>query len=158
VSSGSENGRRSLWKGLAAGAVAGLVATAAKTVAERLYPPRIHGEPEPPTLLSERVAGRHLDKRTKIIASETIHWGFGATAGAFYGALVEFYPAATAKEGAAFGLALMSLTHKGVLPALDLSEPPERQSSREKTSEAATHILYGVVAERVRSVVRELLH
>jgi putative membrane protein len=157
VSSEVWDENRSLWKGLTAGLIAGVVATAAKSVAEKLYPPRVHGEPEPPELLSERIAGRPLDETTEAVASETIHWGFGATAGAFYGALAEFYPAVTAKEGASFGLVLMALTHGNILPALELSAPPEDQSAREKTSEAATHILYGVVAERVRSVVRGLL-
>lgn len=150
-------GTQSLWKGLAAGLVAGLVATAAKTLAERVYPPRVHGEPEPPELLSERIAGHRLDEETKEIASEAIHWGFGAAAGAFYGALAEFYPAATAKEGANFGLVLMSLTHEGALPAMGLSAPPEAQSRREQASEAATHMLYGVVAENVRRFVRKML-
>ena len=157
VANDSRVGAPSLWKGLAAGLVAGLIATAAKTLAERVYPPRVHGEPEPPELLSERIAGHRLDVETKEIAAEAIHWGFGAAAGAFYGALAEFYPAATAKEGANFGLVLMSLTHEGALPALGLSAPPEAQSRREQTSEAATHMLYGVVAESVRGFVRKLL-
>lgn len=156
MSSSPANGR-SLLKGLLAGAVAGLAATAAKTFSEKLYPPRIHGEAEPPDLLAEKLAGHPLDDSTKIVRSEVIHWGFGATAGAFYGALVEFYPAASAKGGATFGLTLMSLTHEAALPALHLSEPTDTQSPREHSSEAASHLLYGVVTERVRSVVRSLL-
>jgi putative membrane protein len=147
----------SLWKGLAAGLVAGLVATAAKTLAEKFYPPRIHGEHDPSELLTERIAGRHLDRTTELVATESIHWGFGAAAGAFYGALAEFYPAATSKEGANFGLVLMALTHQGVLPAIGLSAPAEQQSEREQTSEAATHLIFGVVAERVRSLVRDMI-
>ena len=46
--------RQSLAKGLLAGLVGGLVATAAKSVAEKIYPPRTHGEPEPPEVLAER--------------------------------------------------------------------------------------------------------
>ncbi len=148
---------RSLIKGLIAGVLAGLAATAAKSFAEKMYPPRVHGEPEPPEVLAEKIAGHPLDHDTKLIASETIHWGFGAAAGAAYGALAEFYPAATAKEGASFGLALMTLTHETALPAMGLSASPEEQSSREHTSEAATHLVYGLVAERVRSFVRGLL-
>ena len=148
---------RSLVKGLVAGLIAGLVATAAKSVAEKFYPPRIHGEPEPPEVLAEELAGHSLDKSTKAAASEAIHWGFGAAAGAAYGALVEYYPAASSKEGASFGLALMTLTHETALPAMGLSAPAEEQTSREHTSEAATHLLYGLVAERVRSFVRGLL-
>lgn len=157
MSADSRSEAPSLWKGLAAGAIAGLVATAAKSVAEKFYPPRIHGEPEPPELLSERIAGHPLDPATEHVAAETIHWGFGAAAGAFYGALAEFYPQATSKEGANFGLVLMALTHQGVLPAMGLSAPTEEQTEREQSSEAATHLIYGVVAERVRSLVRGVL-
>jgi putative membrane protein len=146
-----------LLKGLFAGLVVGVVATAAKSVAERIYPPRTHGEPEPPDVLAEKIAGHALHSPNKEIASESIHWGFGALTGAAYGALAEFYPAATAEEGAAFGLTLMSLTHETALPAMGLSAPAEEQTSREHTSEAASHVLYGVVTERVRKFVRGLL-
>ncbi len=147
----------SLLKGLAAGIVGGLVATAAKSLAEKVYPPRVHGEPEPPEVTAEKIAGHPLDEHTKEIASEAIHWIFGAVAGGFYGVLAELYPNITAKNGATFGLTLMSLTHKGALPVLGLSEPPEQQSFRENTSEATTHIIYGVVTEKVRGFVRGLL-
>lgn len=148
---------KSLAKGLLAGLIAGLVATAAKSVAEKLYPPRVHGEPEPPVALAEKIAGHPLDDQSKAVASEAIHWGFGAAVGATYGALAEFYPAATAKEGASFGLALMTLTHETALPAMGLAAPAEEQTTREHTSEAATHLVYGLVAERVRRIVRGLL-
>lgn len=153
----SQNTAPSLWKGLAAGLVAGLVATAAKSLVEKLYPPRPHGEPEPSEILTERVAGDSFDLSTERVASEAIHWGFGAVAGGFYGALAEFYPAVTQKEGANFGLTLMALTHEGLLPAMALDRPPEQQSDREQSSEAATHLVYGVVAEWVRHFVRGLL-
>lgn len=157
MSSTSSNGAPSLWKGLVAGLAAGVAATAAKTLAEKFYPPRVHGEPEPSELVAERIAGHPLDQTTEFVASEGIHWGFGAAAGAFYGALAEFYPAATSKEGANFGLVLMALTHQGILPAMGLSEPTGQQSEREQTSEAATHLIFGVVAERVRRIVREVI-
>jgi putative membrane protein len=146
-----------LVKGLVAGLIAGLVATAAKSIAEKFYPPRTHGEPEPPDVLAEKIAGHALDGETKAVASEAIHWGFGAAVGAAYGALAEYYPAATSKEGASFGLALMTLTHETALPAMGLSAPNEEQTAREHTSEAASHVLYGVVAERVRHAVRGML-
>lgn len=148
----------SLLKGFVAGVAGGLVATAAKSVAEKMYPPRVHGEPEPPEVMAEKIAGHPLDEDTKEIAVESIHWVFGAAAGGFYGVLAEIYPKVTAKNGATFGLTLMSLTHEGALPALGLSEPPEDQSFREHSSEAATHIIYGVVTEKVRGWVRGLLH
>lgn len=148
---------RSLLKGALAGLIGGLVATAAKTLGEKIYPPRTHGEPEPPEVLAERVAGHSLSSSGKAVAAETIHWGFGALAGTAYGVLAEFYPAATAKEGASFGLTLAALTHESALPALGLSAEPAEQTTREHTSEMITHVIFGVTTEVVRSLVRRLL-
>lgn len=147
----------SLLKGLVAGVIGGIAATAAKSLAEKMYPPRVHDEPEPPDVAAEKIAGHPLDEDTREIASETIHWVFGAAAGGFYGVLAELYPQVTAKSGATFGLTLMSLTHQGALPALGLSEPPEDQTFRERSSEATTHVIYGVVTEKVRGWVRHML-
>ena len=150
-------GDKVLWKGIVAGVVGGLAATAAKSLAEKIYPPRTHGEPEPPEVLAEKVAGHPLDETSKEIAAETIHWTFGAVTGAAYGALAEYYPAATAREGATFGMTLMALTHEGALPAMGLSAEPAEQTNREKSSEMATHVVFGVVTEIVRKMVRRAL-
>jgi putative membrane protein len=150
-------GDKNVAKGLIAGMVGGIVATAAKSVAERIYPPRTHGEPEPPAVLAEKIAGHPLSATTQAVATETIHWTFGAAAGAAYGILAEFYPAATAREGANFGMTLMALTHEGALPALGLSAQPADQTNREKSSEMVTHVVFGLVTEAVRRVVRSRL-
>ncbi len=147
-----------LLKGFAAGAIGGLLATAAKTLGEKAYPPRTHGEPEPPDAAAEKLAGHPLEAGNKLLASEGLHWIFGVAAGGFYGVMAELYPAVTAKNGASFGMLLMTVTHEGALPALGLGQPKEDQTLRERTSEAATHLMYGFVTERVRSAVRKLLH
>ena len=148
---------RSIPKALLAGAIGGAVATAAKTVAEKIYPPRTHGEPEPPAVLADKVAGHELAKTNKLVAVEGIHWAFGIAVGAVYGAISEYYPAATSRDGASFGMTLMALTHESALPALGLSPAPAAQTAREKTSEMVTHVIYGVVTEVVRREVRKHL-
>src|SRR5258708_39767021 len=95
------DGRRSLAKGLLAGLIGGLVATAAKSVAEKIYPPRTHGEPEPPEVLEGKIAGHELAVRRKTAAAGSIYWGFGVLAGAAYGGGAEYFPAAAAGVGAA---------------------------------------------------------
>jgi putative membrane protein len=147
-------GQRDIAKGIVAGLIAGVVATAAKSVAERIYPPRTHGEPEPPEVLAGKLAGHELSAPAKTLAAESVHWTFGAAAGAAYGALAEFYPNATGRHGASFGLTLMALTHEGALAAAGLSAQPADQTTREKSSEMATHLLFGVVSETVRRFVR----
>jgi putative membrane protein len=153
----AESHERSLAKGLVAGLIGGLIGTLAKTLAERMFPPRTHGEPEPSELLTEQIAGHPLDDATKAVASEAIHWGFGAAVGAAYGALAEYFPAATAKEGASFGMALEALTHESALPALGLTGEPHEQTTREHASEMTSHVVYGVTTETVRGFVRKLL-
>lgn len=134
---------RSLVKGLVAGLVGGLVGTVAKTFAERLFPPRTHGEPEP--------------FAQGVIAAGAIHWGYGAVIGAAYGVLAEYYPAATAKEGASFGMALEALTHESALPAIGFSAGGEGETLQERASEMTSHVVYGVAAEMVRGFVRKRL-
>lgn len=151
------NPTQNLLKGALAGLVGGLLATAAKSAAEKIYPPRTHGEPEPPAVLAEKLGQPKLETGKKKVFEEGFHWGFGALAGAAYGVIAELYPQVTAKQGATFGLALMTVTHEGALPALGLAAPPEKQEGRERRSEMATHVVYGVVCETVRSMVRKAL-
>lgn len=150
-------GDKSLAKGMLAGLIGGIIATAAKTLAEKAYPPRTHGESEPTDVAAQKLAGSGLSADEQELASEAIHWGFGAVTGAAYGALAEFYPAATGKDGANFGMTLMALTHEGALPAMGLSAQPQDQTRREKSSEMTTHIIFGIVTETVRRFVRKML-
>lgn len=79
---------------------------------------------------------------------EQIHWATGAAIGAAYGGLAEFYPAASSREGVSFGMTLMALTHETT---------PAVQSSRETTSEIASHVVFGLVVEATRRIVRKML-
>lgn len=153
----SSNTAQNVLKGALAGLVGGLAATAAKSAAEKLYPPRTHGEPEPPAVLAEKAGLPKAETAKKKAFEESLHWGFGALAGAAYGALAEVYPPVTAKQGITFGLALMTMTHEGVLPVLGLAASPVEQHGREQRSEMATHVVYGVVCETVRKLVRKAL-
>lgn len=149
--------RSSVVKGLLAGLIGGLAGTFAKNVVERIYPPRSARKEDPTEVLVDKVSGSTLTNHQEETAAEAIHWGFGAAAGAAYGGLVEYYPAASARNGAAFGIALMGLTHESSLPALGLSAAPEELSAHEQSSEAVSHVVYGVATETVRSLVRKLL-
>lgn len=150
-------GNKNLAKGLIAGLVGGVAATAAKTIAERIYPPRTHGEPNPTVVIADKIAGHQLAPTERAIAAESIHWAFGAAVGAAYGALAEFYPAAAARQGANFGITLMAITHEGALPAMGLAAEPQDQTAREKSSEMVTHVIFGLVTETVRRAVRKML-
>lgn len=147
----------SLLKGAVAGLIGGIVATAVKTAAESVYPPRTHGEPEPTDVAAVKLGAPIVPSTEKKVASEGLHWGFGALAGAAYGVMAEFYPQITARNGVTFGMTLMAFTHEGALPALGLSAEVKNQQPREQRSEMVTHVLYGVVAETVRKIVRKTI-
>ena len=148
---------KSLVRGAVAGLIAGIVGTAAKAVAERIYPPRPKGLAAPPEVLADRASGGALTAGQTKFAGESIHWLMGASAGATYGAVAEYYPQVTAKEGASFGVVLGTLTHEGLLPAVGLVAKPDGQTPREHASEMTSHIVYGVVTEVVRSLLRKII-
>jgi putative membrane protein len=148
---------RSLSRGLLAGLAGGVAGTVAMAFAERMFPPRPEDEQEPTELLAEKVAGHELSPEARELAAEGIEWGLGIAAGAVYGALAEYYPAATSKDGASFGIAMEALTHEKALPALGLLRPKEDQSMRERASEMTSFVVFGIVTETVRRFVRKRL-
>lgn len=145
---------RSIAKGALAGLIGGLVGAGAKVVVEKVFPPRVQGQTPPPVALVEQVAGRPLAEDQQAVATQSIHWAFGALAGAVYGAMVEVEPPVGAWKGAAFGLTLNKLTHESLLPRLGLAAPKEEQPAQERISEWVSHAVYGVFTEAVRRAVR----
>jgi len=141
--------KRSVLKGALAGLVGGIVGAGAKSLAEKIYPPRIPGHTPTPVALAELSA---VEERP---APQGLHWAFGALAGSVYGAAVELEPAAGAWRGAGFGLALNKFTHVSLLPTMGLVELGARQSFQEKQSEWLTHAVYGLTTEAVRRLVRK---
>ncbi|MGB0123953.1 MAG: DUF1440 domain-containing protein [Silvibacterium sp.] len=151
------NRERSILKGAVAGMIGGLAGAGAKMVAEKIFPPRVQGQTPPPVILAEQVAGHSLPEGQKQAATQGIHWGFGAAAGAVYGAMVEVEPSLGAWKGAAFGVTLNKLTHESLLPKLGLAAPKEEQPAQERISEWVTHAVYGIFTEAVRRAVRSRL-
>jgi putative membrane protein len=150
---------RSLAKGLLAGLAGGVAGTIAMTFAERMFPPQAAEDDEdhPSELFAEKLAGHDLSPEMRELAAEGIEWGLGVAAGAVYGVLAEYYPAATSKEGASFGIAMEALTHEKALPALGLLRPTEDQSMRERASEMTSFVVFGIATEMVRRFVRKQL-
>ncbi len=148
---------KSLVKGLLAGFIAGLAGTAAKTLAERIFHSPPKQEPGPHESASQRSMSKTHAALAKARESDALRWGLGAAAGATYGALAEFYPEATSRHGASFGLALEALSHEGALPALDLAADTDVLAERQQGSEITSYLVYGVTTELVRRLVRRWL-
>jgi putative membrane protein len=151
---------RSLLKGMLAGLVGGLVATAGKSLAEKVFPPKTPGGAVSQSMLAQKISGKvghELSVREQQAVAHTLHWGLGAAAGAAYGGVAEYFPSATGKDGANFGMALATFTHEGGLPALAFVARPKPQSGMERTSEVVSHVVFGLVTETVRRFLRKRL-
>lgn len=133
---------KSLAKGLVSGLIGGLVGVVAMAAAKRLIPQRAPTNPEP------------SDPAATSLSLDEMHWALGAAAGAAYGIAAEYFPAATAEKGAAFGMALETLSQEGTLPALGLLTG---SAARNGTSKMTSHVVYGVTTEVVRGFVRKRL-
>jgi len=147
---------RSLAKGIVAGLVAGLAGAVALTFAERAFPRPAHNDPELPEFAPAPEPGHALIPATDAAPATSIHWGLGALAGAAYGAIAEFVPAATANEGASFGMTVGALTRQGALSALGVAVR-ERNGTAEPVAELASFAVYGVTTEWVRRLLRKFI-
>ena len=152
-------------RGAAAGLLGGLLAAAAMSLAHRLLAePNFEAQatkstgPDDPTVkvasAATRLAGYRLQKEHKASAGSIVHYAFGATVGALYGAAAEIAPRATTALGLPFGAAVWLGAHVVAVPALGLAESPARQPLDKEVEEFGLHLLYGSVTEVGRRLLR----
>lgn len=164
-------------KGLASGLVGGLVGSLAMAAFQGIYGrvSRLRVEParvevagdalagtEPSTHRAvqtvARVAlGRSLRSGTKRLLGRAFHFAFGTGLGGAYGVLVEYVPPASLGSGIPFGAAQVLVADEMMVPALGLSEPPERAPAGALSYSLAAHMVYGFTTELVRRGVRARL-
>jgi putative membrane protein len=163
----------SVLKGLAAGAIGGLVASwvmdkfqyAWMEVARNTS----HGDQssteansddnEPATvkaaeMVSQKIFGHQLAKDEKKIAGDAVHYATGATSAAVYGIAAEFAPEVTAGAGIPFGTAVWLFVDEGAVPLLRLSKGPTDYPLSSHLYALASHFVYGVTTEVVRRTLR----
>ena len=145
----------SVYQGIAAGAVAGLVGTWAMSEVQRLWTRMVDGDPPESAggrhdardwqersehqnsneLAAQAVAGyllgRRLTQEELRVAAPLVHYLFGAALGAIYGAYAERRQADG--SGAAFGTTVWLAADEIAMPLLGLvrldSSPPRRDAS-----------------------------
>ena len=169
------NGNTHLLRGVAAGAIGGLVAAwvmngfiaGAMKVQEGMKSPeqkaREESQPkdeeqsEDSTIkVADTVAwlatGQHLTKEGKQKGGPIVHYAFGALMGALYGALAELSDTSTTGAGTAFGTGLFIAADEIMVPALGLSKPPTQQPVSDQLTHYAAHLVYGTTTEMVRRI------
>jgi hypothetical protein len=165
---------RSAWKGLAAGVVGGVVASWAMDRFQYWWlsfgggdelqlqqAPSDHQE-EPATVttasaISEGVFGHSLTVKEKEIAGPLVHYAVGTTAGAVYGVAAEYEPDVTTLAGIPFGAAFWAVVDEGALSLLGLAKSPTAYPLSTHAYALASHLVFGLTAEVVRSAVRRAL-
>jgi hypothetical protein len=168
-----------VWKGLVAGLAAGAIAswtmTRFQTALTKLRPRREErgeqassfssesaSEGEDATTktaeaLAQPVLARRLTRDEKRAAGPLVHYVFGSTVGAAYGAMAEARPAAAAGRGLLFGTALWLGADEVAVPAFGLSKAPLAYPPSTHFNALAAHLVYGVTADIVRRAVRRAL-
>ncbi len=121
------------------------------------------GEEGPPATvqtaeaISETVFDHELTKSEKKVAGPAVHYAFGTTMGAFYGAAAELMPGVTAGAGLPYGALIWITADEGVTPALGLSKSFAEYPLSIHAYALASHLVYGLTTEVVRRAVRRAL-
>lgn len=162
-------------KGAAAGLAGGLVASWVmtqfqnvwSTVSSKLREPQAkpaesESKSEPSTVkLAERISsdflGHELTSQEKRLAGPAVHYAFGSSMGAVYGVAAELMPRVMAGQGMLFGTGLWFMADEVAVPAMGLSGSPIKTPATTHVYALASHLVYGLTAETVRSAVRPLL-
>ncbi len=138
-----------LAKGVLAGAVAGVAASAAMTLFDKAWQQRW---PEPS--YEDDITLRFGGSKAGALA---VHLLFGTALGAAYGAAVECWPKAAKAAGVPFFVSEAVLGNEVIGPRLGWFRPASKYPASKHLNSVTTHIVYGVVAELVRREVRDRL-
>jgi putative membrane protein len=143
-------------KDLAAGAVAGVVASAAMSAATALAG-RFGLVPEaPPQVVVDRTlvtASDEAQEHRKSLARGS-HLAFGAGTGMLYALTSDRVPGPPAVKGAVFGLSVWTTSYGTVLPAMGLVPPPSLDMPSRIATMVGVHAIFGATLGAVFARLR----
>jgi putative membrane protein len=98
--------------------------------------------------LSEEI-GRPLSREERKKAGPWVHYAFGTSLGAVFGAAAEMKRERVHRinpvlAGAAYGIAVFVAAHEIIVPALKLSSNPLKEPIPKQIAEFVSHLIYGV--------------
>lgn len=167
--------KHKIWKGLAAGLIGGLAATWVMTrlqnAISQMSESKENGNEEKKKqenggenatvkaaeAISGTVFDHELKKSEKEFAGNAVHYAFGTSMGALYGAAAEIAPVTSKGYGLPFGTALFLAADEVAVPALGLSESPTEYPVSTHVYGLTSHLIYGVTADLVRRAVLRVL-
>ncbi len=134
------------------GAVSGAVATVPMTLVMAAMHRRLPFWQRyrlPPRTITMRLARRagvaqYLGEPERSVATVASHVGYGALAGAVYGAASGDEPRHPLTGGALFGLALWAVSYLGWLPATGVMRPATEHADERNALMITSHLVFGV--------------
>jgi uncharacterized membrane protein YagU involved in acid resistance len=113
-------------------------------------------EPDPTVKVASAISrgvGYGLPRAQEPRAGSIVHYAFGGTVGALYGAVAEVLPKTGAGVGLPFGIAVWLDAHVVAVPALGLAQPPTRRPLGPEAEELGLHLVYGATTEIFRRLM-----
>lgn len=163
----------SIWRDVVAGFVGGALAAGAMSLVHGVVGalgPESRAQPAPENQprqedatvtvaegIMSRLVRRPLPEASKPLASNLVHYGFGAGVGALYGGAAAVAPIVTIGAGLPFGAAVWLGAHVVTVPALGLAEPPTRRPPAQEGLELIAHLVYGAITELTRRLIRRVV-
>ena len=108
-------------------------------------------------LLSETATGEPLNGSDKPVAASAIHYAFGGSVGAIYGAATIKNPDIAAWGGVPFGASVWLVADEMGMPLMGLTKGPTEYPLRDHATTFASHLLYGATTDAVRRLVLTIL-
>ncbi|CAN5368420.1 MAG: DUF1440 domain-containing protein [Pyrinomonadaceae bacterium] len=107
--------------------------------------------------ISVGVFDHDLTRSGKDAGGIALHYAYGISMGAFYGAAAELVSGVTAGAGLPYGALIWITADEGVIPALGLSKSSAEYPLSIHAYALASHLVYGLTTEVVRRAVRRAL-
>lgn len=161
----------STWRGLAAGALGGLVGSWVMTQFHvALYGRGVTDTREPQShrpvsaqddattkaadVIARTTTQRRLSRREKQVGGPAVHYAFGASTGALYGLLSAYTPAVRRGAGIPFGIAVWLVADEIMLPLLRLAKGPRAYPAAVHGEMLAAHIVFGLATDAALTWLR----
>jgi putative membrane protein len=107
--------------------------------------------------VSKTVTGEPVRRDNKPIAASAIHYAFGGSVGAIYGAATINNPDIAAWGGVPFGASVWLIADEMGVPLMGLANAPSEYPLRDHAAALATHLVYGATTDAVRRIVLTIL-
>ena len=147
------------WVGMAAGLIGGIAGSIAIGKFSHVWARATKSNPEhegvdstvkAASAVSEGLLHHRLTKEEKPKAAAAVHYGFGGTMGALYGAGAALKPAVGGAAGMPFGAGVYLAAHAAAVPALGWSRPITQNRFSDEVGELLGHVVYGLVTDLTR--------